>query len=170
VPSSSHKKSKVHSFVDLFNVWWTNCHLVFSSCACEVVFFIRAHSRGVWDECDTSWCTKVNIYVLTFSNSYTVNHCYRVLDSMAPQELCTSTMESIVEGSSIECLYFLYVYKTIHHNLNKQGMWTFKFSQWRVQDYCFPSMSTLQGKIPVKKPQLHHNMVDKDVWSVISQV
>ena len=38
-----------------------------------------------------------------------VNHCYRVLDSMAPQELCTSTMESIVEGSSIECLYFLFL-------------------------------------------------------------
>jgi hypothetical protein len=35
-----------------------------------------------------------------------VNHFYRVLDSMHPQELCSSTLESIVEGSCIECLYF----------------------------------------------------------------
>jgi hypothetical protein len=53
VPSSSHKKSKVHSFLNLINLL-TNCPLVYASSTCEVVFFIRAHSRGVWDEYDTS--------------------------------------------------------------------------------------------------------------------
>ena len=81
-----------------------------------------------------------------------INHYYRVLDSMAPQELCSSTLKSIVEGSSIECLHFQPLCLKTHSSFENQGRWIFKFSLWRVQDCCFPSMSTLSGKILLKMP------------------